>query len=392
MKKITLITVVVLFGTQGLSAVNKQFKSVNKRSNLNIIVDYKTEYIENLDENIAANTKNRTTNLNRLNVEALYGKKLNKKAKFTSSTKLKSSIGSTKELYKNLNIINDKNIDTEIRELALVQEFSGVYKFNKKVSVNAIGEVKTFKGHSVEEEIESTENNYHIIDESHTKYSLGLGGKVKIIKGHITQGLYKFSEFLYDDVYTYDKKQGSNDRRVHSFGLLHKFRTKGKTIYKASIQYDQIFYKDRLSLDSNGFFQNTGEVDASNIVDQSVKISAKFKEGLTFGLTKVNRLDKVSSGDTNEKNAINLNYIKNMDRFGISIGGEVFKKIYKGQKADDGVAKRVDDTSIVKLMANYNHAKNLKSQLTYQTTQQASNNSFGEFTTNSFSLELKKTF
>jgi hypothetical protein len=374
------------------AAVNIQQKKVNHKSKFKIQLDVKSELNENIDEHINPNGAGEGVLSNQLAIQARFLTKLSGGGKVSSNSSLDIDNGNFKESYDGENLVNKDNVDESLRKLRLSQKFNYQLKLSKKISINALASVILNRGHKIEQEVLPDQTNYHLLDNSFNNFSYGIGGKVKVARGHITQALYKYSEFDYDNPYTYEEQQGSDSRRLHSLGLLHKFRSRAKTIYKVSAQLNQVFFRDKLALDQNGFFQTTGIAKSTKFVDKKFKVSLKIKEGLEIGLLDNSRVDLIQDGDGHHENGVEIKFTKSINKLSAVVSGQLSTKRYKGQKSDDGSSKRIDNLSLLKLVMSYQLEHKAKFNVFVQEFSQVSNQSFGEFSNQVLGLGINKTF
>ncbi len=366
-------------------------KKAKKKNAFSFKLDLESKVHGNIDEHVLNRDTGENTILTELTLNIRKKMKLPYKMKFISSTKIGYQAINQEDAYKDTKIINEDNLNLSNRKSNISQSFLLNKKISKKLYLLGTTDIESSTGHSIKQEFTTNKINYHAIDESYDKYSLGFGMKLRAAKAHTTQALYKFSEYNHKDGYTYKEISGSDDRRIHSIGLQHKIKLSPKYILSFTAQDDQIFYKDRLALDEFGLSQNTGIVEASKLHDQSFKALLNIDRKLDLTAKNTRRTDKIDNGDSYTINELKLDYNGNINKLNYKLGYSFGEKAYKSLLGDDANDKRKDILSNVNAQLAYT-IKNIEGKISFDKVLSNSNSQYGELDYNIIGFGVNTNF
>jgi hypothetical protein len=364
-----------------------------KKYPLRVSLDINSKLNGNLDEHVLNGKTGEDIQTTNISLAISKRFKLPSKVKLNSKTSAEMTLLNKDQGYKNTEIINKDNINLSTRKLKFSQNLALSKKINKKVSLNGLLDIELNNGNSIEQEFIESAINYYAIDSSFIKNSLAFGGRYKFNRTHSTQTLYRLSDFDYKkDAYTFKEDQGSNDRRIHSIGVQHKIKTKQKQLFIFAVQRDQIFYRDRLSLDNQGNFRETGLANISQLEDKTLKFGLlSAKKIFTLEIAGTERTDKIENGDGYTLVKYKLGHNGRISKLTYSFNFTKSAQVYSAQLASNTIDKRLDSTERLNSKFSYNFNK-IQANLMLSRTVALSNNKFGDLDYNTLEVGLKTNF
>lgn len=376
------------------------FVSVHSVTHSSIIASTELTREENPDSHVL-NEDGAGEDINVLTIAVDYNKSLKKilgfKVKSSSSFDLK--LFDENKAYDGHDLINNSDVDTNLRTVSFSQSFNLSKKASKNLIVNFGVEGSLSKGHTVEQEFRFAQEEiiYHVIEDEHSKFSIETDGAYRLTKKQILRYLYRFSQFDHKNPYTFLEEQGSNDRRIQTIGLLYSYKFNKDYSVILQAQQDNITYRDRLALDQVGFFRNEGLVEASKIIDRSIDLTLPlYKKFVALKLSNFQRFDLVDNGDGFNQSSAEISLNKNIGAYSLVTSYSYGESNYKSQLDTEADHNRIDLRQVLKFTVTRDFKLEKESKvnigLLYHRYDIDSNNEFGEYTHSVLGLNFNKTF
>ena len=392
-----LATLTISSFAAGKSEVKKKKrKSKKNKIKISLAASIEGKLSENLDSLSDVENFNESALTRSIKADLAIKTKF-KKIRFKSKTSFQN-ITLENDLYKDVETVNDSDLDERNRSTSLAQELSASYKVNKRLSLNSALEYKKTAGYSIVSELQilndgsiSQDKKYNLLDAKSDKVSATLGGRLKIHKKVSIFGVYKFNEFFNTDQYTFAGDQGTNDRRIHSAGSLIRWKATKRLKLSLNGQATQTEYKDRLTTLENGGFNQNGIVDRAKYLDTKLAIGAKLSI-LSLDIDQTQRQDQSGGGDGYISLGIKLGLKYNINKLSLSGNIRSSQRRFNTQVGTGESDKRLDEILNATANIGYKISKNFKIDGSISKSESDSNNIFGERDNESFGLKLSGNF
>lgn len=336
------------------------------------------------------------------------GIKLSKKLRLNLKTDINLKLHNLGDAFDDVELENDDDVNTTLKKASISQKVSLATKLSKRIILSLGGDIEVGRGYTVAQDFINTPGSigYVVIDDPYFKYSFNVSGSLKLNKKIKLRSIYQFTEYNHEKDYTFLPEQGSNDRRINTLGLLGSFRASKNFDAALSTQIDQITYRDRLALDNNGLFRQTGEVEASDIRDIKAALQLNFiKKILSLKLERTDRDDQVNNGDGRVTDKIELAFKYSVKKLlDLELSYEQVNTDYKSQiaftsftgpvdpNADNRKDKQVTVKGSVAGKLAFLGKKAPKLKLFADHTEIDSNNVFGEYDNTTIGLAISGKF
>lgn len=321
------------------------------------------------------------------------------KSSVISKTTLDLKLADMGDAYSDVDLVNEDDVNTTLRRVSLNQDFNFIKKVSKNTILSLGLDVEISQGYSVEQEFPTTDPPiiYHIIEDEYVKGGIDLGSAFRLSKKNTLKLKYKFTEYDHQNKYTFDKVQGTNDRRIHTLAVQDQHKFSKSTSGTVVIQVDNITYRDRLALDNVGFFRSTGEVEASEIQDQSLELGLSlFKSALQIKAKKENRIDLIDNGDGFGSSDLSLEAKKSIGRIKLELLLSYGETLYTSQldsDTQDEKRKDINTTNMLSVITKLGgFMANSTVTIFVEQRRIDSNNRFGDYDINRAGLALKTKF